>query len=161
MEIETIDAADAGENLICAAIYARFKLRSGGFSCQLIFARTKIVHDLTIPRAELVAAVLNASTGHVVRLSLKDLVKRSWKLTESQVALHWINTTKTKLKMFIRNRGIEITRLTNREDWWYVPSKSNIADIGTRKGARVADVGPGSPWCWGLEWMREPEETSQ
>ena len=49
LELETIDMADAGENLICAAIYARFKFRSGKYSCQLIFARTKVVHDLTIP----------------------------------------------------------------------------------------------------------------
>ena len=104
------------------------------------------------------AAVLNASTGHVVRLSLKDLLKRHWKLTDSQVALHWINTTKTKLKMFIRNKGIEVTRLTNRDDWRYVPSKLNVADIGTRKGARITDVGPGSPWLCGLPWMRESEE---
>ena len=158
LDVETIDAGDAGEQLVCAAIYARFKLRGGGFSCQLIFARTKIIHDLTIPRAELVAAVLNASTGHVVRLSLKDLLKRHWKLTDSQVALHWINTTKTKLKQFIRNKGIEVTRLTDREDWRYVPSKLNVADIGTRKGARIADVGPESPWSRGLPWMREAEE---
>ena len=55
LDIETIDTADAGENLVCAANYARFKLRGGGHSCRLIFARTKIVHDITIPRAELVA----------------------------------------------------------------------------------------------------------
>ena len=40
-ELDTIDTANAGENLICAAIYARFKLWSGKYSCQLIFARTK------------------------------------------------------------------------------------------------------------------------
>ena len=158
LDVETIDVGDAGENLVCAAIYARFKLRGGGYSCQLVFARTKIVHDHTIPRAELIAAVLNASTGHVVRLSLKDLLKRHWKLTDSQVVLHWINTTKTKLKQFIRNKGIEVTRLTNREDWRYVPSKLNVADIGTRKGAQIADVGPESPWSCGLPWMRESEE---
>ena len=158
LDIETIDAADAGENLICAAIYARFKLRGGGYSCQLIFARTKVVHDITVPRAELVAALLNASTGHIVKLSLKELLVRRWKLTDSQVALHWINSTKTKLKQFIRNRSIEITRLTNREDWWYVPSKENVADIGTRKGAQAADVDSGSIWAVGYPWMSEDEE---
>ena len=33
LDIETIDVGDAGENLVCAAIYARFKLCGGGFSC--------------------------------------------------------------------------------------------------------------------------------
>ena len=59
-------------NLVCAAVYARFKRRDGSYSCQLIFARTKIVHDITIPRAELVTALLNASIGHVVRASSQD-----------------------------------------------------------------------------------------
>ena len=114
LEIETIDTADASEKLICAAIYARFKRRNGKYSCQLILARTKIVHNITIPRAELVAAVLNASTGHIIRMSLKKLHKRSWKLKDSQVVLHWINCTKSVLKMWVRNRVVEITRLVDR-----------------------------------------------
>ena len=64
--------------------------KNGSYSCQLILARTKIIHDLTIPRAELEAALLNATTGHLVKLSLKGKVKKSYKLSDSQVALHWI-----------------------------------------------------------------------
>ena len=158
LDIETIDTADAGENLVCAAIYARFKLRGGGHSCQLIFARTKIVHDITIPRAELVAALLNASTGHIVKMSLKHLFVRNWKLTDSQVVLHWINSMKSQLKQFIRNRLIEILRLTKREDWMYVPSSENVADIGTRKGAQLVDVDSSSPWRIGHPWMSGEEK---
>ena len=55
------------------AIYARFKLTDGGYSCQLVFARTKIVpKDMSIPRAELLAATLNATTGHVVKISFGE-----------------------------------------------------------------------------------------
>ena len=46
LDIDTIDTADTGEKLICAAVYARFKLRNETILCQLIFSRTKIVHDL-------------------------------------------------------------------------------------------------------------------
>ena len=155
LEIETIDTADAGENLVCAAVYARFKLQGGGYSCQLIFARTKIVHDLSTPRAELVAALLNASTGHVVRLSLKGYHARRWKVTDSQVVLHWINSTRTALKMWVRHRVVEILRLSELSEWWYVRSKDMVADIGTRKGAKIEDVRPGSPWIEGHEWMRK------
>ena len=158
LDIETIDTADAGENLICAAVYARFKRRDGTYSCQLIFARTKIVHNLSIPRAELEAALLNASTGYIVRLSIKDKHKRGLKLTDSQVCLHWINCTRSGLKMWVRNRVIEITRLTERSDWRYVKSSDNIADLGTRKGAKVSDVGPKSCWIQGYPWMSDCEE---
>ena len=38
--INTIDTGDASHHLACAAIYARFKRKSGNYSCQLIFSRT-------------------------------------------------------------------------------------------------------------------------
>ena len=133
LEIETINTADAGENLVCAAVYMRFKRRDGSYSCQLIFARTKIVHDITIPRVELVAALLNASTGHVVHASLKELHKTSWKVTDSQVALHWISCTKGILKMWVRNRIVEITRLTDSSAWRYTRSENMITDLGTQR----------------------------
>ena len=153
LDVETINSADAGEKLVCAAIYARYKLRDGGYSCQLIFARTKIVHDLTIPRAELEAAVLNASTGHVVKKSLAKWHRGSFNVSDSQVALHWMNCTKYALKGWVRNRVIEISRLTNLCDWRYVSSEDNVSDIGTRKGATISDIGPESAWINGLPWM--------
>ena len=158
LDMETIETADAGEELICAAIYARFQRRSGAYSYQLILARTKVIHDLSIPRGELEAALLNASTGHIVRLSLKERLKRCWKLSDSQVVLHWINCTRYALKMWVRNRVVEIVRLTLLSSWRYVGSKQNIADLATRKGAKISDIGPESSWIKGFPWMREPEK---
>ena len=157
LDVETINVADAGDNLICAAVYARYKLKSGKYSCQLIFARTKVVHDLTTPRAELEAAVLNASTGHVVRKSLAKWHKKCINLTDSQVVLHWLNCTKLALKKWVRNRVVEILRLTMLIDWRYVRSEDNVTDIGTRKGAKISDVGPDSPWARGFRWMSDDE----
>ena len=72
LEMETIEMADASQNVACSAIYRRFKLKSGSYSCQLLFSRSKIVPEgMSMPRAELFAALLNATTGHVVYLALK------------------------------------------------------------------------------------------
>ena len=155
LDMETINVGDAGENLVCAAVYARFLRRDGSHSCQLIFARTKVIHDHTIPRAELVASVLNASTGFVVQSALKDRLKRSWYVTDSQVALYLINSTTAALKTWSRNRVAEIARLTNTADWFHTKRANMVADIGTRKGATIEQVSPGSPWIEGLPWMRE------
>ena len=35
IELETIDTADASQQMVCVAIYVRFLLKSGGYSCQL------------------------------------------------------------------------------------------------------------------------------
>ena len=114
-------------------------------------------HDLTIPRAELVAALLNASTGHIVRRLLKNLHTRSLNLTDSQVVLHWLNCTKSVLKMWVRNRVVEICRLVDRSQWRYVNSENMIADIGTRKGVKAADVANDSPWIQGYPSMKDDE----
>ena len=73
LDIETVDFSDASEKMICVAIYVRFLRKSGEYSSQLLFSRTKIVpQDMTLPRAELLAASLNASTGHIVKTALGE-----------------------------------------------------------------------------------------
>ena len=46
-------------------------------SCQLIFARSKLLpKDISVPRAELMVATLNAVTGHVVKISLGICIRK-------------------------------------------------------------------------------------
>ena len=152
--MKTIDFSDASEKMICVAIYVRFLRKSGEYSSQLLFSRTKIVpQDMTLPRAELLAASLNASTGHIVKTALGERHKKAWKLTDSLVVMHWINCFRSKLKMFVRNLVINIHRLSMLGDWHYIDSANNLADLGTRKGIKITDVGPGTKWLDGLEWM--------
>ena len=155
LNLETLDFADASLSMICIAIYVRFKRKSGTYSCQLLFSRTRTVpKDMTLPRAELLAASDNASTGHVVKTALGDRHKKAWKFTDSQVTLHWIHCFRTKLKMFVRNLVINIHRLSMLDDWRHVDSDNMIADLGTRRGVTLSDVGPDSPWINGHDWMR-------
>ena len=159
-QVETIDTGDASESMVCIAIYARFRLKSGGYSCQLVFARSKVVpQDMSVPRAELLAASLNASTGFVVKKAFGERHQSCLKLSDSEVALHWIGCPRTRLKTWARNRVIECNRLTNIEDWRKVDTKDNIADLGTRKGAKLPDVSPGSVWIGGKDWYRNEEVT--
>ena len=37
LDVETIEMADASQNLACAAVYVRYKKKFGGYSCQLIW----------------------------------------------------------------------------------------------------------------------------
>ena len=125
----------------------------------MIFARSKILPDgTTTPRGELQAAELNAATGFTVRRALGDRHQRGWKFTDSKVAFHWIHCTKNVLGTFVRNRKININRLTELGEWQLVEGKDMAADIGTRKGATVADVSEGSSWINGYEWMSGPAE---
>ena len=92
LDIETIDAGDSSQKLACVAIYTRYKLRSGDYSCQLLFSRSMLVPEGMIqPRAELFAATLNATAGHVVKISVSLMLKEQIMLRDSQVTLHWIS----------------------------------------------------------------------
>ena len=155
LEMETIEMGDSSLYMACAAVYVRFKRKNGLYSCQLIFARSKIVpKGMSIPRAELFAAVLNATTGHIVNLSLKNFIKNRISLTDSQVALFWISNPEMQLKQWVRNRVIEINRLTDKTKWFYIESCNMTADIGTRAGAKIADVLDGSQWVNGQDWAK-------
>ena len=59
LEIETLDCADASNSLVCSTIYARILRKTGDYSCQLMFSRSKLVpNGMTIPRAELLLQML-------------------------------------------------------------------------------------------------------
>ena len=109
LDINTIDTADASYHLACAAIYARFKRKSGNYSCQLIFSRSKLIpQGMSQPRAELFAATFNAHTGKIVKRSLQTYHKSSVKLTDSQIVLHCFHNENKQLKQWTRIRVIEI-----------------------------------------------------
>ncbi|XP_066913677.1 uncharacterized protein [Clytia hemisphaerica] len=160
LEINSIDTADASKNIACVAIYARFKRRCGKFSCQLVFARSRLIPDgTTQPRGELLAATLNAHTGEVVRRAFGTHLKSSLKLTDSQITLFWINGIEKQLKPWVRTRVTEIHRFTELSSWKFVTSENMIADIGTRRGTTISDVSANSTWFNGFEWMCDPEDT--
>ena len=117
LDINTIDAADASNKMVCIAMYARFLRRDGTYSCQLVFSRSKVVPDgLSQPRAELLAATLNTHTDETVKRAFQDNHKESATLSDSQVTLHWINNQKKPLKQWVRNMVVEINILTQQKD---------------------------------------------
>ena len=154
LEVNTIDTGDASQEMACTAIYVRYLRKCGSYSCQLVFARTKLLPEgTTQPRAEMVAATLNTHTGEVVRRSLSKFHKSCVKLTDSKIVLFWINNRKIPLGQWVRSRVKEVYRFTNPDDWKHVSSSDMIADIGTRRGAKIEDVSADSPWQKGFPWM--------
>ena len=97
---------------------------------------------------------LNTTTAHVVNLSLTKYIKSRISLTGSHIALFWINKTQSQINQWVRNRVIEINRLTKKENWFYIDNSNMTADIGTRKEAKVADVLENSTWLNGDNWEK-------
>ena len=157
LNIELISAGDASSKMTCAACYVRFRLKNNQYSCQLILGKSKIVPvGMTLPRAELYAAVLNVHITEVVKRALKDKVVGQVLVTDSEIALHWLNSETKQLKPWTRNQVIEANRFSVPEDRYHIDSESNPADIGTRKGVTIQDIAPGSEWESGKSWMKLP-----
>ena len=110
LNINTVGTTgDASKNIACIAIYARCERSNGEFLCQLVFSRSKLVPDsMSQPQSELFAAVLNAHTEEVVKRSLGKHHQSSTKLSDGQIALHWISNSDKHLKQWVQNRVIEI-----------------------------------------------------
>ena len=158
VKISTLNFGDASKSIAASAIYGRVLRKNGLYSCQLIFARSKIIQNPSSqPRGELSAAVLNTHTGEVVKQALQSKHDGWTKLTDSQIVLHWIHNDEIKLKPFVHNRVVEIQRFTNPNDWFYVQTDQMLADIATRRGASLQDVNSQSRWINGDDWMKQKD----
>lgn len=152
-DLDLIVSCDASQFIAIATVHAKVKLKSGGYSCQLVTAKSKIIKELTIPKAELRAAVLGAHLAHAVKHSLGEQCLDTTYLTDSSVALHWIHQDERPLEVVVRNCVIDIRRFTTPSSWFHIATDLNIADLGTRYAA-VSEVGLLSDWQNGPDWMR-------
>ena len=138
-KLSLIVLSDASQSLAATAIYGRVRRRCGQYSCQLILARSKIVANFTIPRAEMKAAVLGAVTSQVVKKNLGDRLGDVLYVTNSTICLHWIHQDDRPLQVAVRNAVIEVRRFSEVDEWVHVESHLNVADMATRP-AVTADI---------------------
>lgn len=115
-------------------------------------ARVAPIKAVTIPRLELIAAVVGARLCKSVRdgLTLKDTDFYFW--TDSSTVLTWIQK-QDNWTVFVNNRVKEIRSLTLSESWRHVPGYQNPADLVSR-GCQ-ADKLLASKWWEGPDWLKE------
>ena len=112
-EVEFIGCGDASEKIACAVCYIRTLKKDGTYSCRVVIAKTKIVpKGMTLPRAELLAAILNVHIVEIVKRSLKRFpVTKCIYVLDSEIALHWLASETKRLKPWVRKqcyRGFKI-----------------------------------------------------
>ena len=154
---ELLTCTDASAVIAVAAVYLRTFLPDGSVSCQLLTAKSKLISKLTVPRAELRACVMGACLTEMVRRAIGEYISAVYFVTDSAVALTWINTDQRPLQVGVRNCVIQIRRFTDTCQWFHVSTDLNPADIGTRDH-KPADIVADSVWQTGYEWMRLEKE---
>ena len=115
------------------------------------------VKTITLPKLELMAAVMGTRLGKFDQLSIPhshDLIRiHFW--TDSQIVLHWINKNNSS-KTFVSHCVIGIVKLFPVSMWSYTPSPDNPADLLTR-GVSTQQLSS-ELWLHGPHWL--PNESN-
>ena len=104
-------------------VHAHFEMADGSFFCNLLAAKSKLVSQLTVPRAELRACLLGASLVHNIKMLIPHKITKIYYVVDSQICLFWLNSDKRILQTAVKNCVIEIMRLTDISDWHWIPSE--------------------------------------
>ncbi|XP_071098015.1 uncharacterized protein [Haliotis cracherodii] len=126
--------SDASEKAVAAVAYLRTVDKDKGQRTGFILGKAKVapMHGHTIPRLELCAAVLAVEIADLVceHLGLPlDVVQY---YTDSKIVLGYIYNQTRRFYVYVSNRIDRIRKYSQPEQWHYVHSDKNPADIGTR-----------------------------
>ncbi|XP_062541539.1 uncharacterized protein LOC134209558 [Armigeres subalbatus] len=150
---------DASEAAYSAVVYFRIIDMEGNPRCSLVTAKTKVapLKYVSIPRLELMAAVLGARLLLFVEENHTIPIKQRFCWSDSNTVLAWLRSEHRRYKQFVACRVGEVLELTKENEWRWVPSKLNVADEATKWGKGPCfDVG--SRWVQGPEFLSKPQE---
>ncbi|XP_062716497.1 uncharacterized protein LOC109432742 [Aedes albopictus] len=124
--------ADASENGYAAVVYFRFE-ESQSVECAFVTAKTRVapLKYTSIPRLELQAAVIGARLAKHVGDTHRIPIKKRFFWTDSMDVLCWLRSDHRKYSKFVGARVGEILENTEQSEWFWIPTKENVADEGT------------------------------
>ena len=154
---------DGSEQAFCALAYARWKLLSGEHSCILISGKTRVapLTKISIPRMELMGAVAAVRLAANIEEALKPNIvfKQRFFFTDNTSVLAMIRGDSAAFKEFVGTRVGEIKNKSEPEqEWSWVPTDQNLADMGTREDTVPKDLAPGGEYQTGKQWMKLEEK---
>ena len=125
---------DASRQALGACAYARWKLRNGKFGVRFIAAKSRVasLKELTIPGLELQGAVLACRLGKTILEESRLTFEGVRYLSDSRVALAWIQGLSRSYKPFVSSRVGEIQSNSEPSNWSHCPTRHNVADDITR-----------------------------
>lgn len=156
--IELHTFVDASKDAYCAVSFLRI-VNESGIDCALVGAKTKVAPIkplLSIPRLELLAAVLGTRHAKSIGASLTLPIDKRYFWSDSRDVMCWIRSTTRKYLQFVAFRVGEILEDTTKAEWRWVPGKLNVADDGT-KWTKLPKFDQNCRWFRGPEFLYTDE----
>ena len=139
IEIHTF--CDASMQGIAAVSYLKTFQSNGQLQVSFVVGKAKLApsHATTIPRLELCAAVLGVE---ITELNLEEVVQPDsiTYYSDSKVVLGYIGNETRRFYVYVSNRVERIRKASCSEQWCYVPTHLNPADLATRS-VKASDLG--------------------
>ena len=151
--------ADASSQAYAVVTYARIVDCYDNVSCSFIFGKSRLapIKTISIPWLKLMAAVLAVKIDQMLLHELEISPWNSVYWSDSTAVLQMIRNTNKRFPVFVSNRLTKIEEHTSVEQWKYVTSKQNPADVATR-GIDAATFVSSSQWLDDPEFLKRSYE---
>lgn len=149
--------SDASERAYGSVAYLRSDNNNGERLVQLVCSKSRVspLSPTTLPRLELCGALLSVQLAKKLVKSLGVNITSTTYWTDSEVVLSWIHSG-GRYKTFVANRIATIQRNSSPENWKYVNTKINPADLVSR-GVLPDKLLESKLWWEGPEFLKEDE----
>ena len=117
-----------------ACSYLRVLYDDSEVRCCFVMGKSRVapLKPVSVPRLELVAAVLAAKLSGLIVREFQINLSAVYLWTDAVVVLRYLHNTSTRFEMFVANRIELLHTLSSLNQWHYVPTKLNPADIASR-----------------------------
>ncbi|KAK4329183.1 hypothetical protein Pmani_000412 [Petrolisthes manimaculis] len=145
---------DASAEAYGSVSYLRVTDDTGRVHCSFLMAKSRLapIKPLTIPRLELLAAVMAVKVNKQVAKELIFNLEEPVYWTDSMIVLQYIKNEDKRLQTFVANRVSVINDGSLPRQWRYVNTKLNPADDASR-GLSAADVVSSRRWLQGPDFL--------
>ncbi|XP_003748658.1 uncharacterized protein LOC100904440 [Galendromus occidentalis] len=149
--------SDASKVAYGAVIYLKEFFQDGDPEIKFLMAKAKVAPNKAnwnIHRLELMAALVSCRLVEKLRPALGNTVKRTVYWVDNSAVVGWTRDRPSEWRTFVANRITEIQRFSTPDQWRYVATKSNPADLLSR-GNSLESRESVEFWLNGPSWLKE------
>lgn len=155
-EVSLHTFSDASGIAYAAVTYVRSVSSSGMVTVRKIAAKARVapLRAVSIPRLELMGAVLGYRLARKLCILLNYDLNEVTFWTDSMDVVHWVRSQSRNFKTFVANRVSEVQEGTLPVQWRHVPGTENPADDATR-GLPLGNMTENHRWFVGPDFLYE------